>query len=441
MSSGAYSPTIILSGLIHPSAVAIDPQGNLFYSEYSGAQTISELPKGSSTPVRLATGPFDAFMSVDSNDNLYFVNGDTCDGRTSVISEYVHSTGMVVTVLSDANPGYGGTPSGPYGDVYAAPSGDLYLTACDHGTVQVLKAGTSVPQVLVTGLIWPNGIAVDSQGDVFYTEYSSGVYMIPAGSSIPMTISTKGVAHYGLRLDGQRNVYYTDNVGGTIWKIPIASATPLSDMVTVHVSPASVSSGATITASGTVTAGSGSVSNTGITITVKNPGGTDVSIGTATLTGSAATANYTLPIVVGGTSSWIGGNYTVVATYMTALGGTPATATAFFSYLSNFINTATFVVSAPAAQASVGGHAGVQIAYTSTYSQSLSVFVWVIAKNNIGQATGIFVGSATTISGAGVTVFVPTSNLPSGNYNASIFATTASSIAVSQISTVSLSVP
>src|SRR5437016_3192727 len=144
MSSGASSPTIILSGLTHPSAVAVDPPGNLFYSEYSGAQTISELPKGSITPVRLATGPFDAFMSVDSNDNLYFVNGDTCDGRTSVISEYVHSTGKVVTVLSDANPGYGGTPSGPYGDVYVAPSGDLYLTACDSGTVQVLKAGTSV---------------------------------------------------------------------------------------------------------------------------------------------------------------------------------------------------------------------------------------------------------------------------------------------------------
>jgi len=28
MSSGAYSPTVILNGLIHPSAVAVDPQGH-----------------------------------------------------------------------------------------------------------------------------------------------------------------------------------------------------------------------------------------------------------------------------------------------------------------------------------------------------------------------------------------------------------------------------
>jgi hypothetical protein len=232
--------------------------------------------------------------------------------------------------------------------------------------------------------------------------------------------------------------YYSQGWGGVCYAL--APALQQQDAVTAQVSPASVSGGGTITVSGTVTAGSGSVANTAITVTVKNPSGTAVSYGTATLTGTAATANYTLPIVAGGTSSWIGGNYTVVASYASTLGGTPATATASFSYLSNFVNIATFVVSAPATQASVGGHLGVQIAYTSTYSQSLSTFVWVVAKNNIGQATGIFVGSATTISGAVVTVFVPTSNLPSGNYNVTIFATTTSSIAVSQVSTLSLSV-
>jgi len=211
-------------------------------------------------------------------------------------------------------------------------------------------------------------------------------------------------------------------------------------MVTVHVSPVSALGAGTITVSGTVTAGSGSTSYTAVTVTVKNPSGIVVSIGTADFTGIAATANYTLPITVGGTSSWIGGTYTVTATYATTLEGSPATATASFSYLSSFVNTATFAILTPAAQASVGGNSGVQIGYTDTYSQSLPAFVWVVARNSVGQVAGVFVGSATASSGANVTVFVPTSNLPIGSYNATIFATTTSFIAISQTSTISLTV-
>lgn len=78
--------------------------------------------------------------------------------------------------------------------------------------------------------------------------------------------------------------------------------------------------------------------------------------------------------------------------------------------------------------------------YTNTYSQALSTFVWVVAKNTAGQTLGIFVGSATMDSAAAVTVFVPTFNLPAGSYAATIFATTTSGVAISQSFVVSLSI-
>jgi hypothetical protein len=266
----------------------------------------------------------------------------------------------------------------------------------------------------------------------------------------PVTTSSSGTvgAEYGALVSSSTSCpfynsyqsYYAQGWGGVCYAL--APAPQQSDAVTAKVSPTSVSGGGAFTVSGTVTAGSGSVANTIVYVTVKNPSGAGVYVGTVTFTpGAAATANYTLPILgAGGTSSWIGGNYTVIATYLSTPGGTPATATASFSYLSSFTNTANFAVSAPAARTSSGGYPGVQIGYTSTYDQSLSAFVWVVARNNLGQAAGVYVGSATASSAGGVTVFVPIINLPPGNYNASVFATTTSSIAISQVSTVSFSV-
>lgn len=103
------------------------------------------------------------------------------------------------------------------------------------------------------------------------------------------------------------------------------------------------------------------------------------------------------------------------------------------------ISTSILTVSTSPSQTIVDGYTGVQINYTNTYSQSLSAFVWVVVHNAAGQTVGIFVGSAIMNSGAALAVFVPTFNLPAGSYAATVFATTTSSVAISQTSTVSLS--
>lgn len=441
MLKGASSPTVLLSGLNTPSGVAVDSSGNVYYSE-ALSDRVSELVGGSTTPQLLFSAANNInFISVDQSGNIYFVLGGGCNGQgfTNSIMEYVRSSGQSVTILAPVG-SVGNNPS--YGQVFVNSAG-LYFTTCT-GNVELLPAGSSTPQILVTGLqagpsVSPDGVVADSQGNVFYTDYWKAVDELPAGSTSSVTIATAGGTHYGIAIDGQDNVYYSDNLGGTIWEIPATSSSVNNDKVTVSVSPTSLSGSGTFTVSGSVVAASGSVSNTAVVITVKNPSGAVVSTGQATVGGTGSSGTYTTTFVAGGTSSWPGGTYTVTATYGTILGGTPASASSSFLYLTNMISTSILTVSTSPSQTIVDGYTGVQINYTNTYSQSLSAFVWVVVHNAAGQTVGIFVGSAIMNSGAALAVFVPTFNLPAGSYAATVFATTTSSVAISQTSTVSLS--
>jgi hypothetical protein len=85
------------------------------------------------------------------------------------------------------------------------------------------------------------------------------------------------------------------------------------------------------------------------------------------------------------------------------------------SSTTNTLNTNTFTISTLPSQSSVGGFPGVQIGYTNTYNTPISAFVWVVARDTAGHAVGVFVGSVTVDSHG--SWFVPTLNLPAGNYD------------------------
>jgi hypothetical protein len=214
----------------------------------------------------------------------------------------------------------------------------------------------------------------------------------------------------------------------------------VSDSVTAMVSSSLVTGSGSFTVLGAVTAASGSVLGTAVIITVKNPSGSIASITTANVQGAGSSGTFSSTILAGGTPLWIGGNYSVVASYGSSLGSNPATATASFFYASNITDTATLATTTPATQASKGGYNGVEVGYTSEYAQPLSALVWVVARNGAGQAVGIYVGSLTANPGQSVMVFVPTFSLVSGDYTATVFATTTSFVAISASSTVALTV-
>jgi streptogramin lyase len=107
-----------------------------------------------------------------------------------------------------------------FGQVYFHAR-SLYLTTCT-GYIYVLNPiHEGFPQLLLTGLghgptVSSNGIAVDSKGDAFFTDYWNSVGELPAGSSTPVTIATAGGTHYCVAVGSNGKVFYTDNMGGTV---------------------------------------------------------------------------------------------------------------------------------------------------------------------------------------------------------------------------------
>ena len=445
LAKGASSPTVLLSGLSYPAGVAVDSQGNVYFDQYF-AYTVSELPAGSSTPeVLFNASTYVTFLALDQNGNVFVVTGAGCNGQASAsgnadsIVEWSKSTGSTSTIFS----GQG------IGEVYVSSSENVYYATCS-GTVEELPAGSSTPQTLISGLSPSTGVAVDAYGDLIFTQYSSGVYALPSGSTTPINLTTAGETHYGLTLDSVGDVFYTDNLGGGIWEIPVSTSTTTTtttttstrnmDSVTVAVSPTSVIGAGNLTVSGAVTAASGSVGGTAATVTVENPNGDNVIVAEAPISGTGSSGTYSLTLTAGGTSSWIGGTYKITATYGTLVNSAPATESTTFVYATGIVTTSTFEVSAPPIQTSVNGSIGIQVGYYNTFSETISGFVWVSALNSEGQTVGIFVGSVIVTPDTTISAFVPTFNLPSGNYTVQIFATTESSIPISPVSTTSLSI-
>lgn len=223
MKRGAASPTVLLNGLTHPSGVAVDRFGNLFFSEDTVSfSDVKELVGAAGTPKSIfSVGQSVSFITVDRRDNVYFEQGGGCNGQgyNNSIMEYVNSTGRIRTVL----PGFlVNNPS--YGQVFVR-SGGLYFTTCT-GDLDVLRPihGGSIT-VLVSGLgsgpsVSSNGVAVDRHGSVFFTDYWNSVGELLAGSTTPVTISTAGGTHYCLAVARDGTVFYTDNLGGIIWEVP-----------------------------------------------------------------------------------------------------------------------------------------------------------------------------------------------------------------------------
>ncbi len=105
-----------------------------------------------------------------------------------------------------------------------------------------------------------------------------------------------------------------------------------NDAVTASVAPTSVSGSGTFTVSGTVTAASGSITNTAVFLRVVNPTNTTVAVASANVTGSGASGTYSKGFIAGGSPNWTGGTYEVIATYGTSSSTQPATAAATFAY-------------------------------------------------------------------------------------------------------------
>jgi sugar lactone lactonase YvrE len=287
----AGAQTTVGSGFYEPFGVAVDSSGNLYVADADtftiyeilaidgtipASPTIRSLARASSNPESIA---------VDSSGNVYYTDADTNSNfKNNTVKEILsvngsipasptirqlgsglfYPGGVAVDVsgnvyVADTDNGVvkemlavnGSIPASPtivtLGSGFYAPkavavdsAGNVYVAATDSASsvgevIEIVAVNGSIPpsptiRKLASGFCGPDGVALDSSGDVFFSAYcNNAVYEILAvNGSIPATPTVNEVRGgfpgiWGLAVDKSGNVY----VGGVYNAIPeiIASGT------------------------------------------------------------------------------------------------------------------------------------------------------------------------------------------------------------------------
>ena len=149
---GAGNPVTLASGQQSPGRIALDPAGDVYWTDPS-AGTVMKLPFGSSSVTTLASAQNYPLAIAADTTGVYWTNsgaggGITADGAIMKVD----SAGTVTTLASAQY-----TPNAVAVDATSA-----YWT--EHTGYRVMKApiGGGTPTTLASGQTYPNGIAVDA---------------------------------------------------------------------------------------------------------------------------------------------------------------------------------------------------------------------------------------------------------------------------------------
>ncbi len=181
---GDVSPLAPPTGLASPQSVAIDASGNI-YATNSYTNTITVYAKGSNgdaAPIAIIGGSntglrYPAGIAVGSSGKIYVADRGDLGAIRQTASVFVYSAGSNGNVAPVAT--ISGSDTGlflPYG-IAVDSSGKIYVTDYFVQSVFVYSPGsngnvTPIATIsgLSTGLFFPLGVAVDSSGKIYVAE-------------------------------------------------------------------------------------------------------------------------------------------------------------------------------------------------------------------------------------------------------------------------------
>ncbi len=227
VTAGDVEKKELLEDLDVPYGIALDDDGNIYFTEYQGG-TIKMLPKGGTQPVTILsnlTNPYD--VAIDKAGNLIF--SEKGGGKLSVMAR----DGDVKLILSEVGRIYG---------ITVGPDDYIYITVFGSpvagGTGALLKTDlTGDYTILLPELDYPVGIAVDSEGNLYFTEYSTaGRLNVLFSDGLFRTLLTDLNTPTGVAVDEKGNIYFSDLSNGTI-KVLSADFSKVKTVATNLTSP------------------------------------------------------------------------------------------------------------------------------------------------------------------------------------------------------------
>lgn len=202
LAANSTAPTEIpVRGLIKPKAIAVDPAGSLYITDWSRGSTgqVWKLPPGAASPVELPFGSIlPSGVAVDAAGNVYVA------ARDQVLQLAVDAP--TPTVLP-----FGG---GLFENVAVDTAGNVY--GVQMGRVLKLAPGqTSPTQLPFRQLGRAQGIAVDAKGNITVIDNSENrgkLLSLPAGATSSTTpTAPENQSFGGIAVDAAGSVYLTEN--------------------------------------------------------------------------------------------------------------------------------------------------------------------------------------------------------------------------------------
>jgi len=179
------------SGFLHPGGIAVDAAGNVYISD-GGHNKVKEILAGSNTVVTLANVSSPGGVAVDAAGNIYVSTGTSIDkipaGGGSPIT-YASGFSAPRTIASDA-------------------AGNIYVS--DFGTSDQIKevlASDKSVIALTNQVPQASGLAVDTHGNIYFTENFSSVYEVLAGGRQPFAVVTGLSEGTAVAVDKSGNIY------------------------------------------------------------------------------------------------------------------------------------------------------------------------------------------------------------------------------------------
>jgi sugar lactone lactonase YvrE len=214
------SQTTLVTGLTQTQAVAVDPAGDIFYSQpAAAAPSLMEQPANGSTPITLYTevlggGEYPKGVAATST----FAYLSSYSGNLWQVPVGGGTATDILTACSNLDAGYLGTIT-----IAVDGSGNVY-TSGDNET-NIFKITPSGTCSIVSGatLAADNNqyIGADAAGDLVYAT-DNVLYILPAGSSTPTMVATYP-SITGLSSDSFGNAFVT--MGSSIVEVPFVNGT------------------------------------------------------------------------------------------------------------------------------------------------------------------------------------------------------------------------